>query len=294
MSISNGEWKSGGRASRPPSTSQRPSATTGTRTPDAGRSPKTAPTTRPTSTSSTAESTPNAGSGTHTERHARKGESDRGARTEPATCLGPPREPEGSSLSGVGSGGIAREPAAARWVGSRTECDPFGPSRRGVAQERFASPEVALPSSFHIHRDEEEGSGRGAHQRRPAQGHQHADGARPSDANGDRRGAVREHQRRLSGPGAVRGSLEASPVGGGRLPRRGPFARAASRCRWRASSRRARQARCSSAGVLPGPRQEDRPRRRRVDRTRRPGRQRPSRGGTGRRHGHAAAAVGPT
>jgi len=55
MSTGNGEWKLW-RASRSPSVSQRPSATTGTRSPDAGRSPRTASTTRPTSTSSTAES----------------------------------------------------------------------------------------------------------------------------------------------------------------------------------------------------------------------------------------------
>ena len=61
MSIGNGSGSCGGRASRSPSASRRPSATTGTRSPDAGRSPKTAPTTRPTSTSSTAESTPNHG-----------------------------------------------------------------------------------------------------------------------------------------------------------------------------------------------------------------------------------------
>jgi hypothetical protein len=64
MSIGNGEsGSSRGRASRSLSASPRPLAMTGTRSPDGGRSPKTAPTTRPTSTSSTAESTLNAGFG---------------------------------------------------------------------------------------------------------------------------------------------------------------------------------------------------------------------------------------
>jgi hypothetical protein len=73
---------------------------------------------------------------------------------------------------------------------------------------------------------------------------------------------------------AVRGSLAEAPLGGGGLPRGGPFPGPAARGRRRTGGRRARQAGGSSAGVLPGPRQEDRPRRRRVDRTRRPGRRR--------------------
>jgi hypothetical protein len=58
MSIGDGEWQLWREGQPSPNASPRPSATTGTRSPDVGRSPTTASTTRRTSTSSTEGPTP--------------------------------------------------------------------------------------------------------------------------------------------------------------------------------------------------------------------------------------------